>query len=128
MVIGFQIHAVIDHRTWPWHAARSDTVYFEEPRGNELGLDRMPHPPEESPNLRDRAAGTPQIAYNCRCFLSPVLSPIQSILEQTGTFRFLTGTSDELAASRRLILKVSRIGTSFAPAKTWYRQWPSLLG
>lgn len=62
-VAGFQIHATLDWRTRPEHAARSGTIYWKAPKRGQKGLDQMPRPPLE-------ADGT--VAHNCRCYLSPV--------------------------------------------------------
>lgn len=74
MVIGYQIHAVHGNpNTRHWHRDRDGTVYHRRPAAGQLGLDRMPRPPMESPDPRDRPAGAPQVAPNCMCWLSPVL-------------------------------------------------------
>jgi SPP1 gp7 family putative phage head morphogenesis protein len=65
LVIGYQIHAVRDSRTRPEHAKRDGQKFWREPRGRQLGFDRMPRPPMESD-------GT--VAFNCRCYLTPILS------------------------------------------------------
>ena len=65
LVIGFQIHATMDSRVRPEHAARSGTIYYKKPTADQLGLDKMPRPPIEED-------GT--VAHNCRCWITPVLS------------------------------------------------------
>lgn len=65
MVIGYQIHATMDTRVRPEHAARSGTIYYKKPTADQLGLDKMPRPPIEED-------GT--VAHNCRCWITPVLS------------------------------------------------------
>jgi SPP1 gp7 family putative phage head morphogenesis protein len=65
LVIGYQIHAVRDSRTRPEHAKRDGQRYYREPRGRQLGFDRLPRPPME-------ADGT--VAFNCRCYLTPILA------------------------------------------------------
>jgi hypothetical protein len=70
MVVGYQIHATMDTRVRPHHAARSGTVYYKKPVSGQLGLDKMPRPPIEED-------GT--VAHNCRCWITPVLSINQEI-------------------------------------------------
>lgn len=62
-VIGYQIHAVLDERTRPEHRKRDGTIYYRNPGPGQKGFNEMPQPPQEPD-------GT--IAFNCRCFLSPV--------------------------------------------------------
>lgn len=64
MVVGFQIHAVLDDRTRPAHRARDGQVYYKQPTAGQKGMNECPQPPRE-------ADGTH--AYNCRCFLTPAL-------------------------------------------------------
>lgn len=73
LVVGYQVHATLDQHTRPWHAARSGRVYYLHPRPGQPGPDQQPNPPEEPRDPRERPAKAPQIAYNCRCYLSPVL-------------------------------------------------------
>ncbi len=76
MVIGYQIHATAN--TCPpsrkWHQERSGTIYYRHPKRGQKGFDKMPRPPMEAPDIRERPAGTPSIAWNCLCFLTPVMS------------------------------------------------------
>ncbi|VTS03321.1 phage minor head protein [Tuwongella immobilis] len=67
LVIGYQIHATHDHRVRPEHLRRDGTIYYKQPTGDQLGIDKMPRPPLE-------ADGT--IAFNCRCYLTPVLASV----------------------------------------------------
>jgi SPP1 gp7 family putative phage head morphogenesis protein len=69
LVIGYQIHATLDQNTRPEHAARSGTIYYEHPGPGQLGYDARPNPPHESPNQGNK------MAWNCRCWLTPVLRP-----------------------------------------------------
>lgn len=64
LVAGWQIHATLDERTRPEHAARNGTIYWIHPKAGQLGTDVMPHPPHEADG---------SLAFNCRCFLTPVL-------------------------------------------------------
>jgi hypothetical protein len=65
MIEGYTIHAVRDHATRPEHLKRDGTKYYRNPKPGQRGLDEMPRPPRE-------ADGT--WAFNCRCWLSPLLS------------------------------------------------------
>lgn len=71
LTIGYQVHATLDQNTRPEHRHRNGTIYYREPAGGQLGLDRMPHPPLEADG---------SVAWNCRCWTSPVLSPPGHIL------------------------------------------------
>jgi len=66
LVQGYQIHATLDQNTRPIHRARDGTIYHAEPRADQLGYAAMPHPPVEADG---------SMAWNCRCFLTPVLRP-----------------------------------------------------
>jgi hypothetical protein len=66
MLIGYQIHGTMDWRIRPHHALRNGNVYKINPAPGELSVaNDMPHPPMESDG---------SVAFNCRCYLSPVLS------------------------------------------------------
>lgn len=71
LVIGYQIHATMDSRVRPHHAARSGQIYYKKPKAGQLGTDKMPRPPIEED-------GT--VAHNCRCWITPVLE-IQAQVE-----------------------------------------------
>ncbi len=64
LVVGYRVNASLDDRTRPEHAARNGTIYWKSPGPGQKGISEMPHPPME-------ADGT--MAWNCRCFLTPVL-------------------------------------------------------
>ncbi|NDD55722.1 hypothetical protein EBZ39_17970, partial [bacterium] len=70
LVIGYQINATMDWRVRPHHAARNGTIYYRTPRPGQESMLHMPRPPIEED-------GT--VAYNCRCYLSPVLTPADHI-------------------------------------------------
>lgn len=95
LVIGYMIHATLDERTRPWHRHRSGTVYYLEPRQGQKGPEQMPNPPEEPRDARERPAGEPQTAYNCRCYLSPVLRP-PSWIGDKNRMAVFTNAQDEL--------------------------------
>ena len=59
------IHAVLDERTRPLHRARNGLIYYKEPVGNQKSVADMPRPPIEPD-------GT--VAFNCRCYISPVFA------------------------------------------------------
>lgn len=64
-VEGYQIHAVLDSRTRPEHRRRDGTIYYRNPIAGQKGFDAMPRPPMEADG---------SVAFNCRCYLTPVLS------------------------------------------------------
>jgi SPP1 gp7 family putative phage head morphogenesis protein len=64
LVVGYQIHATMDSRTRPHHAARSGEIYYKSPKPGQKSIAAMPTPPHE-------ADGT--VAHNCRCYLTPVM-------------------------------------------------------
>ena len=72
MVVGYQIHATMDSRVRPHHAARSGQIYYKNPKAGQLGMDKMPRPPIEEDG---------SVAHNCRCWITPVLE-IQSQIEE----------------------------------------------
>lgn len=86
-VIGYQIHAVLDERTRPEHAARNGTIYYREPKSGQLGFDKMPRPPLE-------ADGT--VAHNCRCFLSPVFADDPAITDDPAVSTVFTSRSGDV--------------------------------
>lgn len=64
LIIGYQIHAVLDEQTRPEHRERDGTVYYRDPGPGQKGMDEMPRPPREADG---------NMAWNCRCMLTPVL-------------------------------------------------------
>lgn len=70
LIIGYQINAHMDWRTRPHHAARNGTIYYRQPTAGQLSMLHMPRPPIEED-------GT--VAHNCRCYLSPVLTPAEHV-------------------------------------------------
>lgn len=94
MVVGYQVHAVLDEVTRPAHRARNGDIYFKFPERHQLGLDRMPNPPYEADG---------SIAYNCRCWLSPVLRnpDMQKLEKEAGKIdRELTADWFDVASAR----------------------------
>lgn len=66
LIIGWQVHATLDANTRPAHRARNLTIYYAEPGPGQAGYDQKPDPPQEADG---------SLAWNCRCWLSPVLRP-----------------------------------------------------
>lgn len=64
LVVAYQVHSQRDSRVRPAHAKRDGNIYWKKPKGNQRPLSKMPHPPYEADG---------SIAYNCRCFVSPIL-------------------------------------------------------
>lgn len=68
--VGVQVHATLDQwtRTNPDflknHRARDGTIFHKHPGPGEYGLDKAPKPPLEYDG---------EVAWNCRCYTSPVL-------------------------------------------------------
>ncbi len=73
LVVGYRVMATVDKNTRAWHAKRDGTIYYADPAPGQKGYAQMPHPPEEPADPAERPAGTPQMAFNCRCTLIPVL-------------------------------------------------------
>lgn len=67
LIAGFQIHATLDERTRPHHAARNGLIWMKASGEDMAAALKM-----EAPTLPDEA--------NCRCWLSPVLDPPKEIL------------------------------------------------
>jgi SPP1 gp7 family putative phage head morphogenesis protein len=63
MIEGYQIHATLDSRTRPEHRARHGTIFYRNPKPGQKGFNEMPQPPVDPGGV---------LAYNCRCFLTPV--------------------------------------------------------
>lgn len=76
---GYQVHATLDQHTRPWHALRNGTIYYDEPAPTQKGPEQRPNPPFEAADPSERPAGTPQLAHNCRCYLTPVLKPLDEM-------------------------------------------------
>jgi SPP1 gp7 family putative phage head morphogenesis protein len=87
LVIGYQIHATMDTRVRPEHAARSGQVYYKKPVSGQLGLDKMPRPPLEED-------GT--VAHNCRCWITPVLSVNQEIEKDPAAKKMFSDAAGKL--------------------------------
>lgn len=68
VIAGYTVRAVLDGRTRPEHRARDGQQFWCRPTGGQKGLSEMPRPPRE-------ADGT--FAFNCRCWLEPILTAEQ---------------------------------------------------
>lgn len=64
-VVGYTVRAVLDSRTRPEHRKRDGWRYWRNPKKGQRGLSEMPRPPREA------AGGW---AWNCRCWLEPILA------------------------------------------------------
>jgi SPP1 gp7 family putative phage head morphogenesis protein len=71
LVIGYQIHATLDSRTRPEHAARHGEIYYRNPGPGQKGFNEMPQPPIDPGGV---------LAYNCRCFLAPVFDGVPTLI------------------------------------------------
>lgn len=87
ITVGYQIHATMDWRTRPEHAARSGTIYYKKPKRGQLGLDVMPRPPVEED-------GT--VAHNCRCWLTPVINAEPRIVDDPAIRKVFKDASGRL--------------------------------
>ncbi len=65
IIEGYQVHAVLDHATRPEHRKRDGTKYYRVPKAGQKGFEEMPRPPREADG---------SWAFNCRCYLSPILA------------------------------------------------------
>lgn len=75
LVIAYQVHSMHDEHVRPWHLKRDKTIYYKNPAPGQKGLLQMPNPPEEAADPNERPPGTPQMAWNCRCYITPILRP-----------------------------------------------------
>lgn len=73
LVIGYQVHSAHFPDSRSWHVKRSGTCYYKNPQSGQKGMEQCPHPPHEAADPNERPAGTPAVAYNCVCFLTPIL-------------------------------------------------------
>lgn len=87
MVVGYQIHATMDSRVRPHHAARSGNIYYKKPKPGQLSATKMPRPPLEED-------GT--VAHNCRCWITPVLEVQTHIEEDPAAKAVFTDNQDKL--------------------------------
>lgn len=108
LVIGYQIHATMDWRVRPHHAARNGTVYLKNPGPGQPSTARMPRPPLEED-------GT--VAHNCRCYLTPVLS-VDPDIESDPTARALFTDND-----RQLVPDPVTYADWFQTASDQERRW-----
>lgn len=64
LVTGYELNTVLDDRVRPEHRARHGWRYYREPTGRQRPLSDCPQPP-----IWDG-----HVAWNCRCFLVPIIS------------------------------------------------------
>lgn len=77
IVEGYQVHATHDQHTRKKHAARDGNTYYRNPGPGQRGFDQMPRPPLEADG---------SIAWHCRCWLTPVLKPLELTPEKQAIF------------------------------------------
>lgn len=104
LLIGYQINALKDQWTRPWHRERSGTIYYKEPKSGQKGMAQMPHPPLEAEDPSERPAGAPRTAWNCRCVTgrSLIHADVRSIARATydgEVFEFRTRSGTRLAVT-----------------------------
>ena len=70
-VAGYEIHSMKWKSSRWWHVERNGTKYYRNPVAGQKGFDKMPRPPLEAPDVSERPPGTPEVAHNCLCWLTP---------------------------------------------------------
>lgn len=65
LIIGYQVNAVLDQATRPEHRKRDGQRFYFRPQAGQRPMNECPHPPREADG---------SLAFNCRCFLTPILS------------------------------------------------------
>lgn len=108
LVAGYQIHATMDWRVRPHHAARNGTVYYVRPKPGQQSTTHMPRPPLEED-------GT--VAHNCRCYLTPVLD-VDPDIENNPAARALFADNDH-----KLVQDPNVYSDWFATASDQERRW-----
>lgn len=74
LVIGYTIRAVSGNPySRDWHVKRSGTKYYRDPKPGQKGFRQMPRPPMEAEDPAERPAGASPVAFNCLCWLEPIL-------------------------------------------------------
>lgn len=63
LVAGYELNTVLDDRVRPEHRAMHGRKFYRVPNRGQRGLDQCPQPP----------IWNGQVAWNCRCFLIPIL-------------------------------------------------------
>lgn len=77
LVVSYEVHSAHRATSRKWHKDRSGTQYFKNPEPGQKGLRQMPRPPMEAEDPNERPPGTPHVASNCLCWLTPILgSPV----------------------------------------------------
>lgn len=108
LIIGYQIHALLDWRTRPHHAARHGTIYYRDPAPNQPSMRDMPRPPIDEDG---------SVAYNCRCSLSAVFRPSQRVENDPALKALFTDRAGEYIPDPRTYEQW------FARASQKERQW-----
>lgn len=74
LIVGYQVHATKNTcpPSRPWHQNRDKQLYLKDPGTGQKGLEKMPRPPLEAEDASERPPGTPSIAWNCLCYVTPV--------------------------------------------------------
>jgi len=72
LLLGYRCNCVTDKASRSWHQDRKGVIYWLNPKEGQKGLPACPNPPYEPPDPNERPPGTPQLAYNCRCYLTPI--------------------------------------------------------
>lgn len=108
LVIGYQIHATMDWRVRPHHAARNGTIYYRNPGPGQPSTAQMPRPPLEADG---------SVAHNCRCYLTPVLS-VDPDIENNPAAKALFTDND-----RKLVPDPVTYADWFATASDQERRW-----
>jgi SPP1 gp7 family putative phage head morphogenesis protein len=65
LISGYTVRAVLDSRTRPEHRKRDGRQFFVRPGPGQRPMSECPHPPREADG---------SWAFNCRCFLTPILT------------------------------------------------------
>jgi hypothetical protein len=77
IVAGRQVHNPGGENARPDHALRSGTIYYKRPTSGQYGYDVMPRPPYDTG--RGPYEDGSGIKWNCRCWMTDVLTPLESI-------------------------------------------------
>lgn len=76
MVVGYQVHSVGGENARHNHALRSGRIYYRNPAPGQPSFAQMPSAPLDRDDPPYTEAG---LAHNCRCWMSPVLEPLERI-------------------------------------------------
>lgn len=93
-VVGYQIHSMHFPATREWHARRDGTIYYRDPKPGQKGFRQMPRPPMEADDPGERPSGTPHVAANCLCWLTPVMGVAMTTGTPADRLRLMRGEID----------------------------------